>query len=115
MKSQIIVRAVPNGYVIDYAGRFGGGGSVYVIGDAAKAAGMLRLLTARYVATNPEGGDYHAPEDVVRALEALDCAPAAKGERLSYYASPAALQAIQAQRETTGDSLSGAINALVLR
>ena len=38
-----------------------------------------------------------------------------KGARLSYYASAEAIRKIQATREETGDSLSGAINTLILR
>lgn len=116
MKSTITVRAIQGGYVIDYAGRYGGGGSMPVLGDAERASSMLRSLIARYITTNPEGGAYSAPSDVLAAMEAntVDMAPG-KGARLSYYASADALVAIQALREATGDSLSGAVNALVLR
>lgn len=114
MKSQITVRTTPTGYVIEYAGRFGGGGSMPIVKDPVKAAGVLRSLIARYITTNPESGDYFAPDEVLEAMES-NTVHAEKGERLSYYASPEAIRAIQAHREATGGSLSGAINALILR
>lgn len=115
-RTTITLTTAPGGYRITVAGRFGGGYDRQIKGDAAAAAGILRQEIGRYLDTNPEGGDYHAPPEVLTALESgtIDAGPG-KGARISYYASPAALVAIQTTRETTGDSQSGAINNLVLR
>lgn len=115
-KTSITITATPaGGYVVNVAGRYGGGYRAHAK-TAQEAADRLADAIARYLDTNPEGGDITAPPEVGQALEANrhEIAPG-KGARLSYYASPAALQAIQAERETTGDSQSGAINSLVLR
>ena len=117
MRSKITIHKSPRGdYIIDFAGRFGGGGSMPVGPDPAAAATKLGWAIGRYISTNPEGGDYTAPPEVLDLFAALtvDAAPD-KGSRISYYASADALKAIQAERETTGASQSGAINSLVIR
>jgi hypothetical protein len=116
MKTRIDMRNTPTGYVIDVAGKFGGGYSNNIGPDVAKAAQALAFARTRYLDTNSEGGAVNAPAEVILALEAgtVDLSPE-KGARLSYYASAEALKAIQSEREETGASLSGAVNALVLR
>jgi hypothetical protein len=97
MRTKITITKLPTGYLMDYAGRFGGGGSMIAGKTPEDAAGKLRWAIDRYVDTNPEGGDYHAPPEVLDALDAntVDAAGPGKGARLSYYASPDALVAIQ--------------------
>lgn len=116
MKSSITIITTPNGYRMTVSGRFGGGYDRSVKASPAEMAGILRREIGRYVATNPDGGDYFAPPDVIEALEhgTVDGIPTT-GQRISYYASPEAIQAIHAEREATGNSQSGAINALVLK
>lgn len=115
MKSAITITTAPNGYRLTVSGRFGGGYDRSVKASPAEMAGILRREIGRYIATNPDGGDYYAPTEVIEAMEqGTVYGIPIKGQRISYYASPEALQAIQAEREATGNSQSGAINALVL-
>lgn len=116
MKSSITIIHAPNGYRLTVSGRFGGGYDRSVNSSPAEMAGILRREIGRYIATNPDGGDYYAPTEVIEAMEqgTVDGLPTT-GQRISYYASPEALQAIQSEREATGNSQSGAINAIVMR
>lgn len=115
MKTRIDMRSTPTGYVLDVSGKFGGGYSSNIGPDVAQAAAALSFARSRYLDTNREGGTLNAPPEVLAALEAgAEVAPE-RGTRISYYASPDAVRAIQAHREATGSSMSGAINALVVR
>ena len=58
-------------------------------------------------------GEGSPPVRMVR--QQIDQQASTKGARLSYYASADAIRAIQAHRDETGNSLSGAINSLILR
>jgi hypothetical protein len=115
MKTSIDMRHTPTGYVLDVSGKFGGGYSSNIGPDVEKAASALSLARSRYLDTNKEGGTLNAPPEVLAALEAGSEVAPERGTRISYYASPEAVRAIQAQREATGDSVSGSINALVMR
>lgn len=113
MKTRIDMRKTPTGYVLDVAGKFGGGFSEPVGQDIDKAVSRLRFAISRYLDTNDEGGTVNAPKEVTEAMEAS--AVTVKGKRISYYAVPDAVIAIQQERERTGADMSKAITALVLR
>lgn len=117
MKTQITMHATPAGYTLDVAGKFGGGYRRHLpANDIPAAVAALRDAISRYLDTNAEGGEYLAPPEILAAMDATPGAEKpARGKAMSYYASPAALVAIQSEREATGNSTSGAINALILR
>lgn len=96
---------------MDVVGRHGDHYKLTFAVTAREMAPTLRMAIRKEVAVNPDGYELDAPSEVIAALEAGPLT----GRRISYYASAEAWNAIQAQREATGDSQSGAINALVLR
>lgn len=115
MKTQIHMRKTPTGYTIDVAGKFGGGYSKNLSADLPAAAAALRFAIDRYAGTNKEGAEINAPAEVSAEMDRdTESSGPGKGARLSYYASQEALAVIQAEREASGNSQSGAINTLVV-
>jgi len=71
MRSQIIITKARNGhgYWADVRGKFGGGYSGATAGETPEAAGLFALReAARFIDSNPEGGDIIAPPEVQDAM-----------------------------------------------
>ena len=114
MKTKITITKAAGGYIINVQGRFGGGHRGFVA-SPEEAAERAKDARARFLDTNPEGGDIEGPDEVLELLNVVTDTESVRGSRLSYYANGAAMRAIQAERESTGASVSAAITALVLR
>lgn len=115
MKTQIHMNKTPTGYIVHVTGKFGGGYAEPLSDDLTAAATALRFAIRHYATTNSEGAEINAPDEVRAEMDhGTESRGNRKGARLSYYASHEALVAIQAEREASGGSLSGTINALVV-
>jgi len=69
--SEIIIYQRAGAYYADVPGCYGGGYSGAKAGDTAEAAALYALRErARYIATNPLGGQMYLPAEVRVALEA---------------------------------------------
>jgi len=68
--SSIIVYKRGDVYICDVTGCFGGGFSGAFAGRTPEEAGLFALTQkARYIDTNPKGGNMHLPQEVKEAIE----------------------------------------------
>lgn len=95
MRSQITISKIRGAYRADARGKFGGGYSNAAAGNTPEAAAMFALReAARYIDTNPEGGDIFVPPEVREAMDKarVPRAPVEEDPEVLYLRVPAQLK-----------------------